>query len=129
MIQVLERWRGLFISSAALVLLVSGCNGCNRQESDKDVMAKVNGYKVVRSEVDRSFNSQIAGSPQKPTQAEEEALRLNILQQIIELQLHLQKAEKLGVVATDEEVEDKLRQAKAPYTKEDCSIQCAQRKV
>ena len=119
MIQVLERWRGLFISSAALALLVSGCNGCNRQESDKDVMAKVNGYKVVRSEVDRSFNSQIAGSPQKPTQAEEEALRLNILQQIIELQLHLQKAEKLGVVATDEEVEDKLRQAKAPYTKEE----------
>lgn len=119
MIQVLERWRSLFISSAALGLLLVGCNGCNRQDSDKDVMAKVNGYKVLRSEVDKSYNGQIAGSPQKPTQAEEEALRLNILQQIIELQLHLQKAEKLGVVATDEEVEDKMRQAKAPYTKEE----------
>lgn len=119
MTQVLERWRSLLISSAALALLFCGCNGCNRGEDKQDVMAKVNGYKVLRSEVDRSYNSQIAGSPQKPTQTEEEALRLNILQQIIELQLHLQKAEKLGVVATDDEVEDKMRQAKAPYTSEE----------
>ena len=119
MTQVLERWRSLLISSAALALLVCGCNGCSRHESNEDVMAKVNGYKVLRSEVDRSYNGQIAGSPQKPTQTEEEALRLNILQQIIELQLKLQKAEKLGVLATDDEVEDKIRQAKAPYTKEE----------
>lgn len=119
MTQVLERWRSLLISSAALALLVCGCNGCSGPEDKQGVMAKVNGYKVLRSEVDRSYNTQIAGSPQKPTQTEEEALRLNILQQIIELQLKLQKAEKLGVVATDDEVEDKVRQAKGPYTKEE----------
>ena len=119
MIQALERWRSPLFASMAVALLIAGCNGCNRQDSDKDVMAKVNGYKILRSEVDKSFNGQIAGSPQKPTQTEEEALRLSILQQIIELQLHLQKAEKLGVVATDDEIEDKVRQAKAPYTKEE----------
>ena len=119
MIQALERWRSPLFASMAVALLIAGCNGCNRQDSEKDVMAKVNGYKILRSEVDKSFNGQIAGSPQKPTQTEEEALRLSILQQIIELQLHLQKAEKLGVVATDDEIEDKVRQAKAPYTKEE----------
>jgi peptidyl-prolyl cis-trans isomerase SurA len=82
-------------------------------------MAKVNGYKVLSSEVDKSYNSQIAGSPQKPTAAEEEALRLNILNQIINVQLHLQRAEKLGIVAADDEVDSKFNQIKAPYTQEE----------
>ena len=61
----------------------------------------------------------MAGSPQKPTATEEEARRLNILSQIIDIQLHLQKAEKLGILATDDEVESKFTQAKAPYTQEE----------
>jgi peptidyl-prolyl cis-trans isomerase SurA len=98
---------------------VLGCSGCNQGGRTQDVMAKVNGYKVLRSELDKSYNVQIAGSPQKPTPAEEEALRLNILAQIIGVQLHLQQAEKLGVVATDDEVEGKFNQMKAPYTQEE----------
>jgi peptidyl-prolyl cis-trans isomerase SurA len=92
--------------------------GCPKRGNEKDVMAKVNGYKVLRSEVDKTYNQQVAGSPQKPTATEEEALRLNILSQIIYRQLLLQKAEKLGVVASDDEVESKFNQAKAPYTQE-----------
>jgi len=101
---------------AAVTLLLAGCSGGG---SDKDVMAKVNGHKITRSEVDKSYNSRIAGSPQKPSATEEEALRLNILAQIIDTQLHLQKAEKLGIVATDEEVDGKFNQLKAPYTQEE----------
>lgn len=92
--------------------------GCPNRGGDKDVMAKVNGYKILRTEVDKTYNQQLAGSPQKPTATEEEALRLNILSQIIYHQLLLQKAEKLGVVATDDEVEAKFNQAKAPFTQE-----------
>lgn len=116
LIHVLERWPGLLLAGVALAAFISGCN---RQDSDKDVMAKVNGYKVLRSEVDKSYNSQIAGSPQKPTPTEEQALRLNVLRQLIDVQLHIQKADKLGIVPTEDEVEEKLRQAKAPYTKEE----------
>jgi peptidyl-prolyl cis-trans isomerase SurA len=105
--------------AAAITVLLAGCIGCNRQESDKDVMAKVNGYKVLRSEVDKIYNSQIANSPQKPTPAEEENARLNILRLIIDVQLHLQKAEKLGIVAPEDEVDDKLKQAKAPYSQKE----------
>src|SRR5579862_9638902 len=101
-------------SLALAVLLFAGFSGCNRSGTDKEVMAKVNGYKVLRSEVDKTYNAQIAGSPQKPTATEEQALRLNVLGQIIYNQLRLQRAEKLGIVATDEEVESKLKQAKAP---------------
>jgi peptidyl-prolyl cis-trans isomerase SurA len=101
-----------------MLALLAGCSGCSQASSSQDVMAKVNGYKILRSEVDKSYNMQIAGSPQKPTSAEEEALRLNILEQIIRVQLHLQQAEKLGVVATDDEVDSKFTQMKAPYTQE-----------
>ena len=54
-------------SLALAVLLFAGFSGCNRSGTDKEVMAKVNGYKVLRSEVDKTYNAQIAGSPQKPT--------------------------------------------------------------
>jgi|SRR5579859_268187 len=104
---------------AAMAFGLAGCTGCNNKANGKDVLAKVNGYKVLRSEVDKTYNSQIANFRQKPTPAEEENARLNILRSIIDVQLHLQKAEKLGIVATDDEVDTKFNQAKAPYTKEE----------
>jgi len=106
-------------SLSLLVLgLIFALAGCPGRGTDKEVMAKVNSYKVLRSEVDKTYNGQLTGAPQKPSPTEEEALRLNILNQIIYRQLLLQKAEKLGVVATDDEVETKFNQAKAPYTQE-----------
>jgi peptidyl-prolyl cis-trans isomerase SurA len=116
LIQARKYWSGVFVlclCSAAAFL--SGCPG---RGNDKDVMAKVNGYKILRAEVDKTYNTQVSGSPQKPTPTEEEALRLNVLGQIIYNQLQLQKAEKLGIVATDDEVESKFNQAKAPYSQE-----------
>ena len=48
-------------------------------------MAKVNSYKIFRSELDKNYNVRVAGAPQKPTATEEEALRLNILSSIIDI--------------------------------------------
>jgi peptidyl-prolyl cis-trans isomerase SurA len=117
LIQALKSWRSVsfFVLALMVTFALAGCTG---RGGDKDVMAKVNSYKVLRSEVDKTYNSQVAGSPQKPTPTEEEALRLNVLNQIIYRQLLLQKAEKLGVVATDDEVETKFNQDKAPYSQE-----------
>jgi peptidyl-prolyl cis-trans isomerase SurA len=116
LIQARKFWSREIVHSVALAVpLLIGCTG---HGTDKEVMAKVNGYKVLRSEVDKTYNTQIAGSPQKPTPTEEEALRLNVLGQIIYGQLQLQKAEKLGIVATDDEVESKFNEAKAPYSQE-----------
>jgi peptidyl-prolyl cis-trans isomerase SurA len=116
LIQARKYRSGVFVLSlCSAAAFLSGCPG---RGNDKDVMAKVNGYKILRAEVDKTYNTQVAGSPQKPTPAEEEALRLNVLGQIIYNQLQLQKAEKLGIVATDDEVESKFNQAKAPYSQE-----------
>ncbi len=115
MIQALKPWRNVLLAALALMLMASSCN----RGSDKDMVAKVNNYKVLRSELDKAYNRQIVGAPRKPTPEEEQGLRLSILGQIIGQQVYLQKAEKLGVVATDDEVESKITQEKAPYTKEE----------
>lgn len=114
MIKARNGWSNLVLLIAALASTLTGCTS----KGGDDAMAKVNGYKIQRSQVDKAYNRQIAGNPQKLTTEQEQALRLQVLQQIITLQLYLQKAEKLGIVATDEEIESKLNQAKAPYTKE-----------
>ena len=115
MIATRNGWRGTCVPMAMLALALTGCPG---KKSD-DAIAKVNSYKIQRSELDKAYNKQVAGSPVKPTPEQEQALRLQLLQQIINLQLYIQKAEKLGIVATDEEIESKLNQAKAPYTTEE----------
>lgn len=99
--------------AAGVLLTLTGCPG----RVGADLMAKVNGYKVNRSELDKSYNRQVAGATQKLSSEQEQALRLQILQQIINQQLYLQKAEKLGIVATDEEVENRIN--KASFTKEE----------
>jgi peptidyl-prolyl cis-trans isomerase SurA len=102
-----------------MVLALTGCPG----KKGDDPVAKVNSYKIQRSELDKAYNRQVSGAPVKPTTEQEQALRLQLLQQIINRQLYVQKAEKLGIVATDEEVESKLSQTKAPYTKEEFAKQ------
>lgn len=113
--------RGRRQSGAGVVLIFLGLlalTGCpSKDAAGGDVLAKVNSYKIMRSEVDKAFNKQIAGTPQKLTSEQEQALRLQILQQMINIQLYLQKAEKLGIVATDEEIDSRLN--KASYTKEE----------
>lgn len=116
MIPSLKRRDTLLSCGLVLGLLVVGCN---RQVPDKDVVAKVNGYKILRSELDKNYNSLTAGIPRKPSPAEEQVVRLNIVRQTIERHLQLQRAEKLGVAATEDEVNDKIKQTKAPYTKEE----------
>ena len=117
-----KNWR----SSCFLLLLlvtgisVTGCKGRGSAVSGDgpDVMARVNDYKVTRSEVDKAYNTQVAGAPQKPNATEEEAMRLQVLDTIIHTRLILEKAEKLGIKAGDDEVETKLNQAKGAYTSE-----------
>jgi peptidyl-prolyl cis-trans isomerase SurA len=106
---------GRFLGILVVGLLACGC----RRQVSPDVLAEVNGYKIQRSEVDKMFNRLTAGVPEKLTSSEEQAARLKIVHQILERQLQLQRAEKLGMTATDEEVTTKFNQAKAPYTNEE----------
>lgn len=93
--------------------------GCSSKQVGEDVMATVNGRKITRSEVQKYYDNQIAQAPQKPTAEQADTLRLNILRELIDNEILMQRAEKLGLLATDEEVNAKLAEIKAPYTQEE----------
>ena len=106
-----------FACVATLLLLLS--LACNPSKGGPGVMATVNGHKIDRAEVDKYYNNQIAGAAQKPSQEQADSLRLTVLKQLIDNELLMQRAEKLGLLATDDEVNSKLAEFKAPYTQEE----------
>ena len=109
-------------------LLLSG-SGCNTKKETEGVMATVNGRKIMRTEVDKYYNNQTAEAPQKPTAEQADTLRLNILKQLVDNEILMQRAEKLGLLATDEEVNSKLAEIKAPFSQEDFDKRMAARNI
>jgi peptidyl-prolyl cis-trans isomerase SurA len=111
---------------AASTLLIPGCG---KKDSGDDVGAVVDGHKIYRTEVDNLYQNQIAGSQQPPSGEQAASLRLNILESLIEDQILMQRAEKLGLLATDDEVERKLSEYKAPYTNEQFEARLREKKM
>src|SRR5208282_748175 len=117
---------GLVMVSAFLLI---GLSACNRNSSGGDVMASINGRKIYRSEVDKYYANQTAGSDQQPTGEQAVSLRLSILNELIETEILMQRAEKLGLLATDEEVDRKLNEIKSPYTAEEFNKRLQEKKI
>jgi len=120
-------WRAGMVSVSAFLLL--GLWACNRDSGGGDVMASVNGRKIYRGEVDKYYANQTSGSDQQPTGEQAVSLRLSILNELIETEILMRRAEKLGLLATDEEVDRKLNEAKAPYTAEEFNKRLAEKKI
>jgi peptidyl-prolyl cis-trans isomerase SurA len=116
------------LPAAAFFLLLSGI-GCNTNKATEGVMATVNGRKILRTEVDKYFNNQTAQAPQKPTDEQADTLRLNILKELIDNEILMQRAEKLGLLATDDEVNVKLAEIKAPFSQQDFDKRLADRGI
>ena len=89
-------------------------------------MASVNGRKIYRSEVDKYYANQTSGSEQQPGGEQAVSLRLSILNELIETEILMRRAEKLGLLATDEEVDRKLNEIKSPYTAEEFNKRLAE---
>lgn len=92
--------------------------GCNRTHSP-DVMAVVNGKKIMRADVEKYFRNSLGDSKQEPPAEQANIARLNILRQLIDDEIRMQRAAKLNLTASDEEVDAKLNEIKSPYTQEE----------
>lgn len=116
---------------AAIIVIVAGLSlaGCNKGGAGADVMARVNGHKITQPEVEKYYKNQIAGAPQQPSTEQADNLRLSILRELINNEILMQRAEKLGLLATDEEVDSKVNEAKAPYTQEQFDARLKERGI
>jgi peptidyl-prolyl cis-trans isomerase SurA len=115
------RRNSLFVRAAAalsMALTLAALVGCKSQVGG-DVMATVDGRKIFRSDIDKYYENQVAAAQQPPTGEQATLLRLNILHQLIEDEIVMRRAEKLGLLATDDEVERKVNEYKSPFSQED----------
>lgn len=112
---------GLFSLSIALTL-----SGCHSNPSP-EVMATVNGKEILASELDRAYKQSLDASAPTPSKEEAAIHRLTILHGLIQDEIMQQRAAKLNLVATDEEVDAKLVDMKALMTQEDFDRQLKER--
>jgi peptidyl-prolyl cis-trans isomerase SurA len=103
---------------AAFVL--SGLSGCSQNEHHApDVWAVVNGTEIRRDDVEKYYRSQVNPEAQKPTQEDALSLKLNVVEQLINNEILLERAKKLNLQASDGEVEDKFTELKSPFTEDE----------
>jgi peptidyl-prolyl cis-trans isomerase SurA len=111
------------------VSLLAVCIACGTKLAGDDVAATVDGRKIYRVDVEKYYENQTAGSQQQPTGEQATSLRLSILRELIENEMLMRRAEKLGLLATDDEVERKLNEIKSPYTKEEFDARMKEKKL
>lgn len=103
---------------AAAIVGVFLMTGCSMKPSGDNVAASVDGQKIYRADLEKYYQSQTAGSNQPLSDEQATSLRLSILRELIENEILMHRAEKLGLLATDDEVDRKLTEIKSPYTVE-----------
>src|SRR5499433_2434887 len=119
-----SRTVSLFLAAVALFPL-SGCNKVS--QPSPDVWATVNGTDIKRDEVDKYYRTRVSPEGQEPSQEEALSLKLNILDELINNEILLERAKKLNLEASDGEVEDKFTEMKSPFTEDEFQRQMKER--
>jgi peptidyl-prolyl cis-trans isomerase SurA len=111
------------------VLLLGGA-GCNKPTPHApDVWAVVNGKEIKRDEVEKYYRTRVNPEGQEPSQEEALSLKLNVLDELINNEILIERAKKLNLEASDGEVEDKFTELKSPYTEDEFQRQLKDRGV
>src|SRR5215472_18193996 len=118
--------RTLCVLAASVLALLTGCQS---KQQGVDVMATVDGRKIFRADVEKYYQNQTSGSEQQPVGEQATSLRLSILRELIDDEILTRRAEKLGLLATDEEVDRKLNEIKSPYTAEEFNKRLEEKKI
>ena len=103
--------------------------GC-RHAPGPNVVATVNGKEIPRSDLDRAYQSlriSQGQSPQEPSPEQATFMKLDLLDHLIEEEILQQRAAKLNVAASDEDVNAQLTEMKAPFTQEEFDKQLKER--
>jgi peptidyl-prolyl cis-trans isomerase SurA len=101
---------------------------CKRATSE-NVAATVNERTITYGDLDKQFQAQFTASAERPSDDQMVIQKLEVLRTLIDNEIMLQRAEKLGLMATDADVESRFAELKAPYTQEEFQRQLSARKM
>ena len=113
------RTRRTTVAAGLLTITLLLLAGCNRTHGI-DVIATVNGHAIMRADMDRMYAEQLGQQApgQQPSPEQADSLRLSVMHELIDEEIVEQRAAKMNLTATSEEVDAKLAEMKAPYTEE-----------
>ncbi len=98
------------------VLVLAGCT----RPHQADVVATVNGHAIMKADMDRMYQAQLAQAQGQQTSPEEaDSLRLSSVRELINEEIFVQRAAKMNLTATPEEVDARVAQMKAPFPTEE----------
>lgn len=113
------------IFPAALLCTLTACH----KTPPANVAATVNDRPITYNEVQRIYQSQLSSPGDRTNDDLAQIQKLEVLRSLIENEIMLQRAEKMGLMATDSEVDAKYNELKAPFTQEEFQKQLEGRKM
>ena len=105
-------------ASALTALLLMGAGCSSGPEVSSDTAAIVNEAEIKMSVVNKRFDAQLRQSPRAPSPEEASTFKLNILSQLINDEILMQRAAADGLTAGDAEVSTRFTDFKKNYTEE-----------
>jgi peptidyl-prolyl cis-trans isomerase SurA len=91
------------------------------------VAAEVNGYAITTAYLEKIYQSQYPEPIAESNDDQVLATRLDLLSRLITNEIMWQRAEKLGITATDADVDTEINKSRAPYTKDEFDRKLAER--
>ncbi len=114
-----EYFRGMRAAAALLPVALIAVAGCKRPPA-ADVVATVNGHAIMRSQLDNMYRAQLAQAQNRQSSPEEaDALRLSSVRELINEEIFVERAAKMNLTATPEEVDAKINELKAHFPTEE----------
>lgn len=106
-------------NASLLLLTLSLAGAACKSRVPPNVAATVNGRAITYADLDRQFKRQFPQQPEGASPDQVQFQKLELLRTMIDEEIFLQRAEKLSLLAKDDEVDSRLSQLKAPYTQEE----------
>src|SRR5438552_18375513 len=100
---------------ALSMLILAGC----RHAAPDNVAATVNSQPITFAALDKQYQSQFMSSTERPSDDQMMIQKLEVLRTLVDNEIMLLRAEKLGLMATDNDVESKFAEIKTPFTQEE----------
>lgn len=117
--------RSLASFAGCCCLVLAAC----KSSPPANVAATVNSRPITYAELEKQYHYQFSNSSDRSSDDQLTIQKLEVLRTLIDNEILLQRAEKLGLMAVDSDVEAKYNELKAPMTQEEFQRQLANRKM
>ena len=117
-----------FLTGAVLAALLLPVFSC-KKSPPANAAAIINNHTITFDDVEKAYQSQFSPAPEGSSEDQVTMQKLELLRTLIDAEIMLQRAEKLGLMAGDADVEAKLTEIRALATREEFDRQLQDRKM